>query len=77
MYGSLLYHSSHEHHRIAQKLASRAKVLLEAELDAPKVATVQALVILSTFEAASNRETRGWLYSGEFLHLITSLVWDY
>jgi hypothetical protein len=31
------------------------------------VATVQALAILSSHEAASNRDARGWLYSGEIL----------
>lgn len=30
------------------------------------MATVQALVILSSFEAASIRDARGWLYSGKF-----------
>lgn len=42
----------------------RAKALLEAELDCPCVATVQALVICSSLEVASGREARGWLYSG-------------
>lgn len=33
-------------------------------MDSPCVATVQALVILSCHEGSSNRDARGWLYSG-------------
>jgi predicted Ser/Thr protein kinase len=42
-----------------------AKTLLEEDLNSPKIATVQALVILSTFEAGATRDPRGWLYSGQ------------
>lgn len=49
--------------------ATRAKALLEADLNAPKVATVQALVVLSTFEAGATRDPRGWLYSGKICPL--------
>ncbi|KAL2676499.1 hypothetical protein Neosp_010258 [[Neocosmospora] mangrovei] len=44
--------------------SSRAKALLDVEMDSPTVATVQALVIMSATEAASTRDARGWLYSG-------------
>ncbi|CAM1509660.1 Fc.00g033990.m01.CDS01 [Cosmosporella sp. VM-42] len=47
----------------------RAKIWLEVELDSPRVATVQALVILSSFEAAQTRDARGWLYSGMSIRL--------
>lgn len=50
---------------LSEFFADRAKTLLEIELDSPCVATVQALVILSSHEAASNRDARGWLYSGK------------
>jgi hypothetical protein len=53
---------------LSEFFADRAKALLEIELDCPCVATVQALVILSSHEAASNRDARGWLYSGEINH---------
>lgn len=49
---------------LSEFFADRAKALLEIELDSPCVATVQALVILSCHEGASNRDARGWLYSG-------------
>lgn len=52
---------------LAEFFADRAKALLEIELDSPCVATVQALVILSSHEAASNRDARGWLYSGRYI----------
>ena len=44
--------------------SSRAKALLDIEMDSPNVATVQALVIMSASEAAFTRDARGWLYSG-------------
>lgn len=51
---------------MAEFFADRAKALLEIELDTPCVATVQALVLLSCHEGASNRDARGWLYSGKW-----------
>jgi hypothetical protein len=47
--------------------SSRAKALLDIEMDSPNVATVQALVIMSASEAAFTRDARGWLYSGKLL----------
>lgn len=44
--------------------ASRAKAILEIELDEPQVATVQGLAVLSSYEAAATRDTRAWVYSG-------------
>ncbi|KAK2754287.1 hypothetical protein FQN54_007167 [Arachnomyces sp. PD_36] len=52
---------------------TRAKVLLEADMDSPTVATVQALVIMSAIEAAYMRDARGWLYSGMALRLAVDL----
>ena len=49
--------------------SSRAKLLLEIEMDCPLVATVQALVIMSATEAASTRDARGWLYSGKLSYV--------
>lgn len=44
----------------------RARILLDAEIDHPKVTTVQALVILSSAEAMLTMDSRAWLYSGKF-----------
>ncbi|OKL56201.1 hypothetical protein UA08_08406 [Talaromyces atroroseus] len=60
---------------LSEFFADRAKALLEIELDSPCVATVQALVILSSHEAASNRDARGWLYSG-ILGMSMRLAYD-
>lgn len=55
--------------------SSRAKALLDIEMDSPTVATVQALVIMSATEAAFTRDSRGWLYSGGLtLHAIGFLL---
>jgi hypothetical protein len=39
--------------------------LLDIEIDSPTIATAQALLILSSHEAAHARESRGWIYSGK------------
>lgn len=52
---------------LADFFADRAKTLLEIELDSPCIATVQALIILSGHDIGCKRDSRGWLYSGEFL----------
>lgn len=55
--------------------AARAKILLEIELDSPSVSTVQAMVVLSSHEIGANRDSRGWLYSGNTpMHFIAKLV---
>ncbi|KAH6869050.1 fungal-specific transcription factor domain-containing protein [Thelonectria olida] len=53
--------------------SSRAKALLEVEMDSPTVATVQALVVMSASEAAFTRDARGWLYSGMAARLSADL----
>ncbi|KAK4860918.1 hypothetical protein LT330_004649 [Penicillium expansum] len=58
---------------LSEFFADRAKALLEIELDSPCVATVQALVIMSSHEGASNRDARGWLYSGMSMRLAFDL----
>ncbi|KAL2866650.1 transcription factor domain-containing protein [Aspergillus lucknowensis] len=58
---------------LSEFFADRAKALLEIELDSPCVATVQALAILSCQEGASNRDARGWLYSGMSMRLAFDL----
>ncbi|OJJ45437.1 hypothetical protein ASPZODRAFT_153088 [Penicilliopsis zonata CBS 506.65] len=58
---------------LSEFFADRAKALLEIELDSPCVATVQALVILASHEGASNRDARGWLYSGMSMRLAFDL----
>ena len=50
---------------LAEFFADKSKVLLELELDSPCVSTVQALLVLSSHEAANGRDARMWLYSGE------------
>ncbi|KAH7140494.1 putative fungal-specific transcription factor [Dactylonectria estremocensis] len=58
---------------LGEFFASRSKALLEFELDHPKIATVQALAILSCYEAAQTRDSRGWLFSGMSLRLAFDL----
>ncbi|KFY09392.1 hypothetical protein V491_08223 [Pseudogymnoascus sp. VKM F-3775] len=57
----------------AEFFNSRAKLLLQIEMDSPSIATVQALVIMSATEAACTRDSRGWLYSGMAVRLSADL----
>ncbi|RJE25240.1 fungal specific transcription factor [Aspergillus sclerotialis] len=41
---------------------SRARALLERDIDNPTIATVQALAMMSGSEASRSRDSRGWLY---------------
>jgi hypothetical protein len=50
---------------LSQFFGDRAKALLELEIENPSLATIQALVICSNYEASGTRDTRGWLYSGK------------
>ena len=50
---------------MSEYFARRAKAILEIELDEPQVATVQGLVVLSSYEAAATRDTRAWIFSGK------------
>ncbi|KAL2824866.1 fungal-specific transcription factor domain-containing protein [Aspergillus cavernicola] len=52
----------------------RAKLFLDLELDCPCVATVQAMVLLSSHEIGNGKEERGWLYSGMALRLAFDLA---
>ncbi|KAH8659465.1 fungal-specific transcription factor domain-containing protein, partial [Ilyonectria robusta] len=54
--------------------ADRAKALLEIELDCPCVATVQAMVVLSSHDIGCKRDARGWLYSGMAMRLAFDLA---
>jgi hypothetical protein len=63
-FGALFHQPRKRATQLAQACASNARILLDIELDAPKVATAQALVILSSLEAAATKDARGWLYCG-------------
>ena len=55
---------------LAEYFADKSKVLLELELDSPCISTIQALLLLSSHEAANGRDTRMWLYSGVEIFLV-------
>lgn len=54
---------------LGEFFANRCKALLDLDLDSPRIATVQALAILSSHEAACMRDSRGWLFSGMSMRL--------
>ena len=49
---------------LSKFFAQRAKILVEYELDSPKVATVQTFALLSWHAATCTKDSRGWLYAG-------------
>ncbi|KAH8817158.1 fungal-specific transcription factor domain-containing protein [Xylogone sp. PMI_703] len=51
----------------------RTKAYLDIEIDSPTISTAQALLVLSSHEAAHARESRGWIYSGMAVQIITDL----
>ncbi|OQV00816.1 Fungal specific transcription factor domain-containing protein [Cladophialophora immunda] len=51
----------------------RAKALLDIEIDSPTIATAQALLVLSSHEAAHMRDSRGWIYSGMAVQILSDL----
>ncbi|USP78019.1 putative nitrogen assimilation transcription factor nit-4 [Curvularia clavata] len=53
--------------------ASRARAILDVELDSPTLSTVQSLAILSGVESIRTLDARGWLYSGMAVRLATDL----
>ncbi|CAI4211998.1 unnamed protein product [Parascedosporium putredinis] len=61
---------------LSQNFGSRARGLVTAELDAPSVSTVMALIILCSLSAAEALDDQGWFYSGTALRLITALGLD-
>ncbi|OGM49506.1 hypothetical protein ABOM_001741, partial [Aspergillus bombycis] len=58
---------------LSELFGDRAKLLLELEMENPSVATIQALVLLSSYEASCTRDTRCWLYSGMAMRLAFDL----
>ncbi|KAJ6023459.1 uncharacterized protein N7446_013821 [Penicillium canescens] len=59
---------------LVEFFGDRAKSILETELDSPCVATIQAMVILSSHEIGNGNNARGWLYSGSALRLAFDLA---
>ncbi|KAI1622637.1 hypothetical protein EDD37DRAFT_611051 [Exophiala viscosa] len=53
--------------------ATRAKTYLDIELDSPTIATAQAILNLSGFEAAQGQDSRGWVYAGMMAQVVTDL----
>ncbi|OAL33724.1 hypothetical protein AYO20_07062 [Fonsecaea nubica] len=51
----------------------RTKALLDIEIDSPTIATAQALLVLSSHEAAHARDSRGWIYSGMAVQILSDL----
>ncbi|KAL6240210.1 hypothetical protein RBB50_012897 [Rhinocladiella similis] len=49
------------------------KAFLDIEIDSPTIATALALLVLSSHEAAHARDSRGWIYSGMAVQIISDL----
>jgi hypothetical protein len=58
---------------LVEFFSSRARALLDVELDSPTLSTIQSLGILSGVESIRTLDARGWLYSGMAVRLATDL----
>lgn len=54
----------------------RTKAYLDIEIDSPTLATAQALLILSALEAAHSRDSRGWIYVGQYPLAASRWLWS-
>lgn len=59
---------------LAEYFATKAKILLEADLGCPNIGTIQGLCLLSSYEAARGRDARTWLYGGELLRISIAFI---
>ena len=50
----------------------RATELLEQELKRPQITTVQSLQLLSVLDCARSNDTKGWMFTGIFVLLVSS-----
>jgi Fungal specific transcription factor domain len=57
----------------AEFFGLRAKAYLDIEIDSPSIATAQGLLILSSHEASCARDSRGWIYAGMAVQIISDL----
>lgn len=51
----------------------KAKILLDLELEEPRITTVQATAILGSHEAVCDRDSRGWIYEGMAIRMAVDL----
>lgn len=51
----------------------KARILLDTELEEPQVTTVQAAVFLGIYEAMSDRDTLGWVFSGMAMRMAVDM----
>lgn len=51
----------------------RARILLDIEVEEPRITAVQAAAVLGACEAVCDRDTRGWIYSGMSIRMAVDL----
>jgi hypothetical protein len=67
--------SQHRQDHPSELFASQAQRLLQIEMDSPVPATVQALVVLCSHEAAQGRDSRGSLHLSLMRNSLTGFDW--
>ena len=55
----------------------KAKILLDVELEEPRITTVQATAILGSHEAVCDRDSRGWIYEGMAIRMAVDLGYQH
>lgn len=51
----------------------KARILLDIEMEQPRITTVQAAAILAACEAVCDRDTRGWIYAGMSIRMAVDM----
>ena len=51
----------------------KARVLIDIEVEDPRITTIQASAILGLFEGVCDRDTRGWIYTGMSIRMAVDM----
>lgn len=51
----------------------KARLLIDIEVEEPRITTVQASAILGLFEGVCDRDTRGWIYTGMSIRMAVDM----
>lgn len=62
---------------LVEYFVDRARRHLEAELDYPSIATLQAIAVLACHEVGNGNKGRGWLYSGKICNRLLRNTFAY
>lgn len=51
----------------------KARILIDIEVEEPRITTVQAAAVLGAYEGVCDRDTRGWIYTGMSIRMAVDM----